>query len=111
MTHSQAELGLSHMARAGFEPTPDTAVRTLGTSTIKWGQSTEMTIAVDYNVKHQFKQTTLQMRDCGIVATRTHARKQARTHARTHTQIKYLLRFKHPFSAPSGLALRRVLRY
>ena len=46
-THSQAELGLSHMARAGFEPTPDTPVRTLDTSPIKWGQSPDMTIAVD----------------------------------------------------------------
>ena len=27
LTHSQGELGLSHMARAGFKPTPDTAVR------------------------------------------------------------------------------------
>ena len=47
LTHSQAELGLSHMARAGFEPTSDTAVRTLGTSPIIWGQSPDMTIAVD----------------------------------------------------------------
>ena len=48
LTHSQAELGLSHMARARFEPTPDTAVRTLGTSPIKWGQlCPDMTIAVD----------------------------------------------------------------
>ena len=47
LTRSQAELGLSHMARAGFEPTLDTAVRTLGTSPIKWGQSPDMTIAVD----------------------------------------------------------------
>ena len=48
LTHSQAELVLSHMARARFEPTPDTAVRTLGTSPIKWGQlCPDMTIAVD----------------------------------------------------------------
>ena len=47
LTGSQAELGLSHMARAGFEPTLDTAVRTLGKSPIKWGQSPDMTIAVD----------------------------------------------------------------
>ena len=46
LTRSQAELGLSYMARAGFEPTLDTAVRTLGTSPIKWGQSPDMTIAV-----------------------------------------------------------------
>ena len=51
LAHLQAELGLSHMARAGFEPTPDTAVRTLRTSPIKWEQSPDMTIAVDYNVK------------------------------------------------------------
>ena len=34
------------------------------------------------------------MKDCGIVATRTHTRTHARTHTHTH-QIKYLLRFKH----------------
>ena len=27
LAHPQAELGLSHVARAGLEPTPDTAVR------------------------------------------------------------------------------------
>ena len=76
------------MARAGFEPTVDTAVRTLGTSLTKWGQSPDMTIAVNKNVKHQFKQTALQMKDCGIVATRTHAR--THTHTHTHTSNKIL---------------------
>ena len=109
LTRSQAELGLSHMARAGFELTLDTAVRTLGTSPIKWGQSPDMTIAVDYNVKHQFKQTALQVKDCGIVATRTHA------HTHTHTSNK-ILRFKHSllssfrFSAKTCTAILIDLR-
>ena len=77
------ELGLSHMARAGFEHTPDTALRTLGTSPIKWGQSPDMTIAVDYNVLSINIQTNCIANErlwysCGD------------THARTHTSNKIL---------------------